>query len=294
MVEVEEVAEGIYCIDLLPMGERRVISSYILDFEKKAVVDPGPRSTLNNLAKAMKEIGIERIDCIFVTHVHLDHSGAAASLSNAYNAEIICHENGVRHIANPEKLWRASLKSSPISENYQKPDKGRIDLIKSVKDETKISLGEEKILCIETLGHSSHHLSFFLQEHDVLFTGDSAGLCIDGKIIPTTPPPFDFMLWKESIEVMKNLNSKFLAFTHFGVYERDELLDKVLKKCEEWVELAEKNESLEKYIGVVMENDLDLQEFLKSYSDSQIIEDWVRLGFAGIFENTRNKYRKMI
>jgi len=294
VVEVEEVAEGVYCIDLMPMGERRVISSYILDFEKKAVVDPGPKSTLNNLTKVMKEIGIERIDYIFVTHVHLDHSGGAASLSNAYNAEIICHENGVKHIADPEKLWRASLKSSPISKNYQKPERGKIELIKSIKDKTKINLGKQRILCIETLGHSSHHLSFFLEGHDVLFTGDSAGLCIDGKIIPTTPPPFDFMLWKRSIEVMRRLNSRYLAFTHFGVYERDELLDKVLKKCEEWVELAEKNESLEKYIETVMRNDKDLQKFLRSYSDSEIIKEWVKLGFAGIFQNIRNKYGKMI
>ena len=288
-MKINEVFDNVYCVDVMVAGEERIISSYILDFERKAVVEPGPQSSIGNVVEALEEIGVRRLDYVFVTHVHLDHGGGAGGLANMYGAKVVCHERGRRHIINPERLWKASLEFSPRSIIYGKPESVDDERVVSARDGEVFGLGDVEVKAIETPGHAPHHLSFFLRDFRMLFPGDSAGMCADGVVIPTTPPPFDLELWKESVSRMISLNPQYVAYTHFGMYDADELLESVLETLERWVSIAERAERLEDFVSAVEERDEQFRKFMEQYSQSGIMGEWAVHGFKGIYEAVKNK-----
>lgn len=92
---------------------------------------------------------------------------------------------------------------------------------------------------IYTPGHASHHVSYLLN-NDLLFTGDSAGICFERSSIlrPALPPPeVDLELWKQSIEAMLQANPKRLMLTHFGeIQDAESHLSKVVSRNQIWAD----------------------------------------------------------
>jgi glyoxylase-like metal-dependent hydrolase (beta-lactamase superfamily II) len=72
-----------------------------------------------------------------------------------------------------------------------------------------------------TPGHASHHVSYLHEPSGVAFTGDVAGVRIEGGCVlaPTPPPDIDLQAWRASLELIEAWQPRSLAVTHFGAYE---------------------------------------------------------------------------
>src|SRR5215212_9844924 len=91
-----------HVIDLQHLGNDRVIAAYELD---GAIVDPGPTSCLETLLAGLQE----EPRALYLTHVHLDHAGAAGSLVERFpGLRVYVHETGVAHLADPAKLLESA------------------------------------------------------------------------------------------------------------------------------------------------------------------------------------------
>ncbi|MEE8233194.1 MAG: MBL fold metallo-hydrolase, partial [Gammaproteobacteria bacterium] len=58
----------------------KVISSYLIETDDGPVlIETGPDSTYENLKHSLSEFGysVDDVRTVLVTHIHLDHSGAA-------------------------------------------------------------------------------------------------------------------------------------------------------------------------------------------------------------------------
>ncbi len=87
-----------------------VIASYLIENGGEPIlIETGPDTTFNNLEKGLQDHGyaVEDIKNVFVTHIHLDHSGAAWHFANA-GAKIYVHPFGAKHLAEPEKLMASA------------------------------------------------------------------------------------------------------------------------------------------------------------------------------------------
>ena len=220
---IEKVNDYTFMMDLNPKGIEKFIASYILKGEKIAIIECGPTSAVENLLKGLKMLGInlEEINYVMVSHVHLDHGGGAgALLKHLPNARLIVHPRGMPHLANPQKLWsQARQVLGRIAEIYGEPVPVPVERMIPGRDGMDIYLGEGiRIRVIETLGHASHHVSYYDQKSEVVFPGDTAGVYFKNLdvILPTTPPLpiLDKML--DSIEKLVRFNPKMLCYTHFG------------------------------------------------------------------------------
>jgi glyoxylase-like metal-dependent hydrolase (beta-lactamase superfamily II) len=87
-------------------------------------------------------------------------------------------------------------------------------------DQMKLDLGRGLNLEIYlTPGHATHHLSIFDRANGVLIAGEAAGVCIEGNVRPTTPPPFKLEETLASIDKLIALKPQKLCYGHFGCYD---------------------------------------------------------------------------
>ena len=210
------------CIDLdQPSleGFRRFTSSWLYRGEGFTfLVDPGPLSTIPRLCSGLRRLGVERLDHILLTHIHIDHAGGTGALLREFpEARVICHPDGIRHLVAPEKLWEGSRKVlGPLAEAY-----GEIVPVPEGRIGFADTMGTSGVRAFLTPGHAQHHCSFLLD--DLLFAGEVAGVrqeIPDGIFMrPATPPRFILQVALDSIDRMLALAPRRMIFAHYGLVE---------------------------------------------------------------------------
>ncbi len=223
-MHTKKLNDHLYLVDLKPMGIEKFIASYVLTGNKTMIVETGPTTSIKNLLTGLDEIGIknDEVDYVAVSHIHIDHAGGAGTLlEHLPNARLLVHAKGAPHLVKPEKLWRQTKQVlGEIADMYGEirpvPEKRII----VATDGMVVELGEDiRLRVLETLGHASHHLSFYENSSKGIFTGDAAGIYVQrlDVLIPTAPPPFNLELALATLNRFIELTPKRLYYTHFGV-----------------------------------------------------------------------------
>lgn len=210
----------IHVLDLEFLGFNRAIAAFLVETrEGPVLIETGPHSTLGKLQDQVQEAGFDigEIKHVLLTHIHLDHAGAAWALAEQ-GATIYVHPFGAKHLEDPFALMESAtriygdqmdflwgqMNDTPIEKIIQ-PENGQI-----------FRIGEVSFEAIYTPGHAKHHIVWKVA--DVLFSGDVAGVKIDdGPVVPPCPPP-DINLedWNRSIDIILSSNVKQIYLTHFG------------------------------------------------------------------------------
>lgn len=219
----QRLNDSLHMIDLKPIGIENFIASYVLRGRRVAIVETGPAVSIPNLLAGLREIGVknEDVDYVAVSHIHIDHAGGAGTLlQHLPNAKLLVHFRGAPHLINPGRLWTQSkLALGKIAEIYGEIQPVPENRIVMPTDGTTVNLGRQvELKVLETEGHASHHMSFYTNVDEGIFTGDAAGIYINqfDVIIPTTPMPFHLELTLSSIEKLMRTTPKRLYYTHFG------------------------------------------------------------------------------
>ncbi len=222
-MQVTKLDNHIYLIDVETAGIKGFIASYVLKGKKVVLVETGPASSVPNLLLGLKELNVKPEDVAYVavTHIHLDHGGGAGTLlKHLPNAKLVVHQRGVQHMVNPEKLWQQSKEVlGNITELYGEPEPVSENRIIAAVDGVVFDAGNDvQLRTVETLGHASHHLSFFETLGSGVFPGDAAGMYLGeiGVIVPTTPAPFRLDIALASLEKLVSLRPSSLYYSHFG------------------------------------------------------------------------------
>jgi len=222
-MNVTKVEEHIYLIDAETARIKNFIASYVLKGKRVAMVETGPASSVPNLLAGLKKLDVkpEQVTYVAVSHVHLDHSGGVGTLlRHLPNAKVVVHQRGAPHLAHPEKLWEQSkMVLKGITELYGKPEPVPEERIIAATDGMSLDLGDGvELKFVETLGHASHHQSYYETFSHGIFPGDAAGIYLNeiGVIVPTVPPPLRLDVALASLNKLINLKPKSLFYSHFG------------------------------------------------------------------------------
>jgi len=269
-----------YLIDLKTAGYESFIAAYVLKEDKVAVVETGPTSSIPNLLGGLQEIGVqnEAVNYVMVSHIHMDHAGGAGTLLQKLpNAKLLLHKRGASHMVNPEKLWMYSrMALHEIVDLYGSIQPVPENRIIIPEDGKVIDLGQHvKLQVIETLGHASHHQSFYEKESRTLFLGDAGGIYLPklDTIIPTTPPPLHLEMKLNSLEKLIKLEPKALCYTHFGhANNAISRLQAYVKQLKLWAKIVsestERGDDFETVYLTIMEQDSSMkkaEEFIKKH-----------------------------
>ena len=233
------------------MGHPRSIAAALLESEgHRAIVDPGPGSTIETLRKQLQARGLSvgDLDALLLTHIHLDHAGASGALVRENpRLAVYVHKNGAPHMADPSKLVASALRLWPnelqqlFGETLPVPPEN----LRILEGGETLTLGSSKLEVVYTPGHASHHVSYFDHEESVAFVGDTAGVRIEGHsyVMPATPPPdIDLEIWENSFTAILERKPARLFLTHFGFSGNP--VEHVLlfrERLHKWAAVAEKS-----------------------------------------------------
>lgn len=225
-----KITDQITTIDLQFQSRPNVIASYLFyDGIQAALVESGPASTVERLIEGVRAAGVpfEALRQLVVTHIHLDHSGAAGVLTNKFPwLRVYVHPVGAPHLADPSKLLAsaARLYGDRMELLWGKVQPVPAENLVVVNDGEEIKLAGTTLCAFDTPGHARHHHAYLDSHSGLLFTGDVAGVRMPGirYVRPPTPPPeLDIEAWRASIAKLRAVQATGLCPTHFGVHRGD-------------------------------------------------------------------------
>lgn len=232
-------------LDLNFQGRPQAIAAYLIrSGDAVVLIESGPGSTRAGLEAGLAKEGLTPRDVthLLLTHIHLDHAGAAGWLARQ-GVEVYVHPIGAPHMLNPEKLVASATRiygdrmDSLWGEFLPVPE----EKLHVVGDEEEIEIGDLRFLPINTPGHAEHHYAYLFE--DICFTGDVGGVRIPGYQYlrcPMVPPELHLERWHESIKHLRALHFARIAPTHFGIYDDPEWqlreVEKGLDDAKLWLE----------------------------------------------------------
>ncbi|MEZ4499976.1 MAG: MBL fold metallo-hydrolase [Thermomicrobiales bacterium] len=281
---VVDHGNGLWQIDLGFQNRRGIISAWLLHGDDSwALIETGPSSTLDHLRSSLQAIGITAadLDHILLTHIHLDHGGAAGVLAEQHAGTVVhVHPFGAPHLIDPGKLIASATRI------YTDQMDSLWGTIRPVPESQVAIYGDGEVIeicgrplqIVFTPGHAWHHVAVFDRDSRDLFTGDVAGIRMTGMdyICPPTPPPdLDPDAWRSSISTLQKLEPARLCLAHFGMFSDAQrhlqaigpALDRFLAQGEASFNNGDPQEVLTATLHALMRQDLET-------NDEQILADY--------------------
>ena len=197
---------------------------------RAALIDCGTATCAQTVLEAIDAAGVDRaaVDWLMVTHVHLDHAGAAGPLIRALpNAQLVVHPRGAPHMIDPTRLI-AGAKAVYGEAMFERDHAGMRPVPEArvvvAEDGHVVELAGRPLLCIDTPGHARHHYSVWDADTHSWFAGDTFGLsyrefdtAMGPFVVPTTSPvQFDPVQMHASIDTLLARAPESIRVAHYG------------------------------------------------------------------------------
>jgi glyoxylase-like metal-dependent hydrolase (beta-lactamase superfamily II) len=265
----------IHALDLQHAGVPETIASYLvpLDGGAFALVDPGPGSTLPRLEAAVGDAGFDlgALTAVLVSHVHLDHAGAAGTLASRTGATVIAHPRAAPHLADPSRLLASARRvyGGAMEELWGTMDPVPGEQLRVVEDGDVVEFGGRRVIVIDAPGHANHQHAYLLDDGR-LFPGDAAAIRLPNQrtLMPATAPPeIDLDAWNRTLDRFDAAAPTQLLLPHFG--SKDDVAD----------HLARLRAALPAWAAVIRagldagERDHELADRLEAYLRAELAEE---------------------
>ncbi|HEY2778341.1 MAG TPA: MBL fold metallo-hydrolase [Gaiellaceae bacterium] len=242
------------CLELIDLHfgtAPQAIGVYLVDTEDgPAIFDCGPASTLDTLEAGLAGHGLALTDVkhLLLSHIHLDHAGAAGSLvRRSPGLTVWVSLIGRAHLIDPSRLERSARRL--YGEMFD-PLWGELAPV----PEENVRVADGDVLgwdAFPTPGHASHHVSYL--RDGTLLAGDAAGVRMPDAayVLPVCPPP-DITVegWHETIEEIRRREPERLALIHFGVHDDVAThLDRLESELDRWAARVRDGMSQEDFVA---------------------------------------------
>lgn len=244
--------DSLRLVDLHFGGAEHAIGVYLVDTDDGlALFDCGPSSTLDALDAGLAAHGLELTDVrhLLLSHIHLDHAGAAGTLVRRHPALTVwVSPVGRPHLVDPSRLERSARRL--YGEHFD-PLWGELAPV----PEENVRTAEGDVLgwaAFPTTGHASHHVSY--ERDGTILAGDAAGVRMPGAsyVLPVSPPPdVDVEAWHATAQALRAREPKRLALIHFGIHDDPQPhLDRLELELDRWSERVRDGMEQEEFVRV--------------------------------------------
>ncbi|REF01195.1 MBL fold metallo-hydrolase [Thermomonospora umbrina] len=294
MSNVKPLGGDVYEIDTRMAGYAGITAGYLILSDRPCLVEPGTSGSAPTVQRALTELGVgaEDLATVVVTHIHLDHAGGVGDIARMYpRSEIVVHEKGARHLADPERLMRSARMVfgdllEPLFGELKPTDAARI---RAVEETGEIDLGGGRRLhSHHSPGHAKHHVGLLDSLTGDLYVGDAAGIYIPktADVRPATPPPdFDLDTALASLDKFQALRAQRLLFAHYGPVDAvSDTLERSAEELRIWVDAVrdarDQGLDLDHAVAAVQERTLGRYKAYGPDADPELAEKYEMLNGA--------------
>jgi glyoxylase-like metal-dependent hydrolase (beta-lactamase superfamily II) len=243
---VTPLGHEVFQIDTRMAGYDGITAGYLIRGDRPCLVETGTAPSAPVVRDALAALGIGPADLatVVVTHIHLDHAGGAGDIAAMFPAaQIVVHQRGARHLADPSRLMAGArmVYGAALERLFGVLAPVPAERIVALDDTGTVDLGGGRRLDSHySPGHAKHHVGLLDSATGDLYVGDAAGVYMPetGDVRPATPPPdFDQGAALASVLRFAALRPARLLFSHYGPVDQvSETLDRSAEEINVWVE----------------------------------------------------------
>jgi glyoxylase-like metal-dependent hydrolase (beta-lactamase superfamily II) len=243
---VTALGHEVFQIDTRMAGYEKITAGFLIRSDRPCLVETGTAPSAPVVRDALAGLGVGPADLasVVVTHIHLDHAGGVGDIAALYpRAQIVVHEKGARHLADPSRLMDSARRvyGKALDRLFGELAPTPAGRIRAVAEHGSVDLGGGRRLDSHySPGHAKHHVGLLDSVSGDLYVGDAAGVVLPetGDLRPATPPPdFDLALALASLRMFAALAPSRLLFSHFGpVSDVAATLGRSAEELNLWVE----------------------------------------------------------
>lgn len=249
MVEKVCDAPEIYSITVgLPQNPLRTLNVYVIKTPQRSLmIDTGFNrpECHDDLWDGISELGLDtKSMSLFLTHLHSDHIGLMGDFAEigvpVYMGRIdyeyfTATASGVvwpvmEEIYRREGYPEQELALQGANNHARRFAPKKVYPVNAVEHGDVISIGDEKLVCVHTPGHTPGHMALYMPERQIIFTGDHILFDITPNIGVWKDVPDSLFDYMESLGKIRAMKIKTAFPAHRAgrgdVYQRiDALID---------------------------------------------------------------------
>ncbi len=278
-----------YLTDVRMFQQEGFGAVYLIDDERKAIIETGTSHEVGNVLEAVRSFGLKPadVDALLVSHIHLDHAGGAGFLLESMpHAKVYVHERGYKHLVDPTRLVASAASAlGPEAESFGTMRPIPADRLVSVHDGLTLELGRHELVFLDSPGHAPHELTILDRRNGCVYTGDAAGLYFpaDEILMPVAPAPaFDLEKNLQTFERLLRLEPRALLFSHYGPHTRPrEAIERMMYLYPAWSQIVK-----DKLAGAgedrVLQEMYDMTVRAHAHYSKEFLERRIRTSITGL------------
>jgi glyoxylase-like metal-dependent hydrolase (beta-lactamase superfamily II) len=291
---ITDLGHEVFQIDTRMAGYTGITAGYLIRGDRPCLVETGTGPSAPVVRDALAALGVGPADLatVVVTHIHLDHAGGTGDIASMFpSAEVVVHELGARHLADPSRLMASArmVYGDELDELFGELAPTPAERIRTVEHTGVVDLGGGRRLDSHySPGHAKHHVGLIDSVSGDLYVGDAAGIYLQetGDVRPATPPPdFDLQVALDSLRLFDALQPARLLFSHFGpVTAVSETLERSAAEISVWVDETKRARragmDLDHAAAMVAERTRDRYKVLADGADPEVAAKYERISSA--------------
>jgi len=203
-----EIIKDIYIVGGPDITDGRDGCIYLINLGELILIDTGAGWSVDKIINNISKLGLSSKDLnkVILTHCHIDHIGGVPEIKKRFGSKVYIHkldapplETG-DPILTAAKWYQTTFPPTPVDVKFNLP-------------EEVLTIGEQKIICLHTPGHTPGSICIYLDKDGkrILFGQDLHGPLLEefGSNLED---------YGRSTKKLLDLDADILCEGHFGIY----------------------------------------------------------------------------
>jgi glyoxylase-like metal-dependent hydrolase (beta-lactamase superfamily II) len=214
-----EIVRDIFIVGGPDITDGRDACIYLINLGELVLIDTGAGWSIDKIISNVQSLGLncKNLSKVLLTHCHIDHIGGAPEIKKRFGSKIYIHKLDAPPLENGDPIltaaswYQTSFPPTQVDVKFNLP-------------EEILTIGEQKIICLHTPGHTPGSICIYLDRDRkrILFAQD-----LHGPILPEFGS--NLADWDRSTNKLLDLDADILCEGHFGIYKtKKEVRDYIL------------------------------------------------------------------